>query len=888
MTFDLFYAIIVNDMELLRSTSRRGFSVRGMLVFVLTVILTAFLWATIVPQITHAQAEPPAASWKGESILYAGHQHFEAIDAKAGNSLGFPEGTKYYVVLEEAANNTPFVKAYVISFKPGTDPPTAKTATYAIYTYQVSTKKYSNPQSQQTIEITPKGEESSYSSCSVEGVGWIICPLTVFMADSMDNIFKLVSQFFEVQPITSEAGKSDLYIAWNIMRSIANVAFIIVFLIIIYSQLSNAGVSNYGLKKLLPRLIVAAVLVNLSYIICSIAVDLSNILGYSLQDIFIQIRQNSFNITNDSWNAETTTWTGVTTFVLSAGTVGVIGVAAAGNLAGALPLLLPLLLGLVLTLLFVLLILAARQAIIIILIVIAPLAFVAYLLPNTEKWFGKWRELFMTMLIFFPAFSLIFGGSQLAGGLIIQNASSVFMIIFGLAIQVAPLVITPLLLRLSGGLLGKIAGIINDPRKGILDRSKNWANERAERNRLKSLGRPGLNLNPFRGVARALDNSSRRVKEQTSLYTALNDNRYNSTDKHAEIHANAHATHMEKDRIENSLNAHTQNRMNSRGSKLNIQAIRTENSKINLEAATETTNAMYSEYRAGGYDTGNNKQLARLQSVMASQVLEIAIEKQRQQSAQSVQVQQFAEKLKTDVNLQIKAGGIDEKGPQRALAAAISAQSKAHADAVANASSILSSFNYPDTLVNQIALNTVPAGKNLGFTLTSDIREAAVAKIAGGGNTNEIMKLVEHLDIANEDQGIRQTFGETLLGNSGRPKFVSAGFLADARQGNVDGPGKARLGNLIKLAVNTNKLGSAETLVTQDQEYLNAVAFALKNENLRQSMDEGSRTMLRKSIALAKTDSQYSGRIGERRTALDNIDALLSREIPAPDPSEFE
>ena len=882
MTFDLFYAIIVNDMELLRSTSRRGFSVRGMLVFVLTVILTAFLWATIVPQITHAQAEPPAASWKGESILYAGHQHFEAIDAKAGNSLGFPEGTKYYVVLEEAANNTPFVKAYVISFKPGTDPPAAKTATYAIYTYQVSTKKYSNPQSQQTIEITPKGEESSYSSCSVEGVGWIICPLTVFMADSMDNIFKLVSQFFEVQPITSEAGKSDLYIAWNIMRSIANVAFIIVFLIIIYSQLSNAGVSNYGLKKLLPRLIVAAVLVNLSYIICSIAVDLSNILGYSLQDIFIQIRQNSFNITNDSWNAETTTWTGVTTFVLSAGTVGVIGVAAAGNLAGALPLLLPLLLGLVLTLLFVLLILAARQAIIIILIVIAPLAFVAYLLPNTEKWFGKWRELFMTMLIFFPAFSLIFGGSQLAGGLIIQNASSVFMIIFGLAIQVAPLVITPLLLRLSGGLLGKIAGIINDPRKGILDRSKNWANERAERNRLKSLGRPGLNLNPFRGVARALDNSGRRVKEQTSLYTALNDNRYHQTDGHEKIHTQAHGVETEKKIIENRMATHLKTTVRNNDYMLSRELTARTGADLATEAGAKL-DATYEELKSGK-DASLNSRFGAISSTAATTSRSMALTAIRNQSAKRAQNEQFYADVKANTAqidgkfLREYAGGVQGFiGAQRALAQAISEQHKAHGEIIANANAILDDFNLNAAENLEIA----KAVSVKGITITDDIREAAVKRVAANGVMPHIDQLLTHLDLTpTGNEGFRLAMVDALKGNGGRPKYLGMGLLDQITQGVPGGVDTAKIDEWIELMLIDEKL-SARELATQDKDTLNRVNQAIVRLNGKtrtpgeQSTFNKATANLQNEISKFRADPELSNMAGERNKFIDEMEKIL-------------
>lgn len=847
--------------------------------------MTALLWATFSPA-TPTHAAEPTATWSGSSLLYDNHPYYEQATAKKNESHGLAAGTHYYTYLEEVSTNPTVYKAHVIYFSPGTDPPTAKKATYIEYDYS-TTKVYSHPTGKKSIGITAASDTSSYSSCAVQGVGWFICPIAVFMADSMDNLFKLVAGFFEVQPVTVGDTHTSLYVGWNVMRSVANVAFIIVFLIIIYSQLTSAGISNYGLKKLLPRLIIGAVLVNVSYFICSIAVDISNILGFSIQDIFVQIRKDTFNITDDTWSADTTTWSTVTAFVLSGGALGVIGVAVAGNLAGALPLLLPILVGVALTCLVVLIILAARQAIIVILIVIAPIAFVAYLLPNTEKWFTKWRELFMTMLIFFPAFSLIFGGSQLAGGLIIQSASSVIMIIFGLAVQIAPLVITPIILRLSGGLLGKIAGLVNNPSKGILDRSKNWANERSSVNRAKSLeitGRP----NPFRKVAQMLDNSSRTTKKRAGIYETANENRYNRTARGAQIHALEHSKHLEKERVDNKLNAHTQHAMNTRGTGLNIQAIQTEQSKVELEEATETTNAMYSEYRAGGYKTGGNERLTQLQAAMAAQVIQTSIQKQRNQSAQGIQIQRFAEELRTNVNMQVKAGGIDIKGgAQRALAVAIAAQEKARNDAVANAGSILSSFKYNDDTVTDIALNNV-GHLNLGFTVTDEIRQAATAKISGGANAKAIMKLVENIDIENEDPNILQTFSDTLIKNSAKPKFVGAGFLADAKENKVEfAPGHSRLHNMIVKTVDANKLGSAETLVTQDPDYLDVVAEAMSDATYRHAMNADKRFEMRKSIAVAKKDPQYAGRIGESMDAIDAIDKWLSIETREPTDEEL-
>ena len=679
-------------MERVWSTLRRGISAQSILMFVLTVFIAALLWATFgnnAPASAVDDPPVPMANWKGETIIYDGHQYYSAPEAKAGESHGLAQGTHYYVHVTQPTGAQKTQKAFIIYFAPGVDPPTATTAAYAEYDYS-SSKVFSNPQAKKTIELTVKGEESSYSSCSVGGIGWIICPVAVFLADAMDNIFNFVSGFLDVQPSVIGDPNNDLYLAWNIMRSIANVAFIIAFLIIIYSQLTNAGVSNYGLKKLLPRLVVASVLVNLSFFVTAIAVDISNILGHSIQDILIQIRQGTFNIDEDTWSESTTAWADVTGFILSGGAAvgGIItfSLASAGS-GGVIYLLLPLLVGLVLTVLFVLIILAARQAIIIILIVISPLAFVAYLLPNTEKWFDKWRDLFMTMLIFFPAFSLVFGGSQLAGGIIIQNANnvgSILMMVFGLAVQVAPLVITPLLLKLSGGLLGKIAGLVNDPRKGLMDRTKNWSKERADMHRLNSLKRP-VGTNPFRHIAQSLDNRGRRVKDRTAQYQTENDNRYHSTDGYEKIHTRTAAVELDKERIDNKHKEHILHETARNGSLHNRRSAELEESKVLVEHATAPVEAMHAEMRAGKYaGFAGNQRLERLQASMSQHVIQTATVKQRAASAQTEQQQIFAQAMKDSVALQAEAGGILEHGSARALASATATIDHALDEAIKN------------------------------------------------------------------------------------------------------------------------------------------------------------------------------------------------------------
>ena len=74
---------------------------------------------------------------------------------------------------------------------------------------------------------------------------------------------------------------------------------------------------------------------------------------------------------------------------------------------------------------------ALRQAVVALLIMVAPLAIVAYILPNVDDMFKKWKKLFIRMLTFYPLFSLLFGASSLAGMAIMMSAQSGFGILLG-------------------------------------------------------------------------------------------------------------------------------------------------------------------------------------------------------------------------------------------------------------------------------------------------------------------------------------------------------------------------------------------------------------------------------------------------------------------------
>ena len=399
---------------------------------------------------------------------------------------------------------------------------------------------------------------------------------------------------------------------------------------------------------MLPRLVIAAVLVNLSFTICAILLDLSNIAGYAFQDAFMGIKNTISTVgenTGVGW-----TWSEVIVMILSNGALagGVVATVAMG--AELLPLALSALVGIGLVLLLVLLIMAARQALIVILIIISPLAFVCYLLPGTEKWFKKWRDLFLTMLVFFPAFAVIFGGAQLAGIIIIQNATGAnggIMQILGMVVQVIPLALTPIILKLSGGVLGKFAGFVNDKNKGWYDKSKNWAKDRREITKNKKLANANMaRFNPNR-LRRRMDHNSRLRKKdlETSQKNAENSFRNTAKYKKSDLYA------RQASRRSDFLSAQDDNRYLE--STLGHAPDDIYEKRSLYDRALRNVSATY----ATRQDLKAHQQQTAFMNDIKDLETEIATAGLIKNNAQRQQHSEFAEQLKNSKELQEKAGG---------------------------------------------------------------------------------------------------------------------------------------------------------------------------------------------------------------------------------------
>ena len=331
-----------------------------------------------------------------------------------------------------------------------------------------------------------ENHEPATCTSQIGAIGWLICPTTGLLAKGIDALYGLIQGLLDVKPLEMK-GDSPIYQVWSYMRNIANICFIIFLLVIIYSQITGYGINNYGVKKSLPRLIVTAMVVNFSFLFCAIAVDISNILGNGLKDLLAGIAESAISSGTVDGSKTATGFYSLFSTVAAGGAGLALSFAFPGGPLGLLLAFIPLIIGGIISVIVGLLVLGLRQALVIFLVSISPIAFVLYILPNTEKHFQKWKNTFSQMLFFYPMFSMLFGVSKLASMVLITSATTPFGLMVGAAVQVLPLLLAAGLMKLSGSALGGISNVLNSLGNNLSGRATKALSPIQEANRQKAI-----------------------------------------------------------------------------------------------------------------------------------------------------------------------------------------------------------------------------------------------------------------------------------------------------------------------------------------------------------------------------------------------------------------
>ena len=374
--------------------------------------------------------------------------------------------------------------------------------------------------------------EASEASASEEdpcdagffGFGWILCS----GADLLQSIITGFLTWIDGQLNWTFLAQNSQTILprWQDFLNIANVLFVIAFLVMIYSMATSTGLSNYDVKKMLPRLIVVAIIVNISFYICAALVDLSNIVGSGLYSLIAgDAADKGFKVELD---------------LLESGVVLIVTVIAAFLFIGT---------GL-LAIVVIFLCLYLRQVALIVLTIVSPIALVCYLLPNTEQWAKKWFSWFSRMLLIYPMFAAVWGGSIWLGNTItatnINDNGAIPIPDFVpqmICLIIPALSILPLF-KASGGLMGTISNKVagGAARTGLAGRI-NKTTGRPAKAIGRGVGRIATNNFVTRGITGAVGSGTGHLASKVShipgIGGALSRGLYSTSNK-----ANAHAGYV--------------------------------------------------------------------------------------------------------------------------------------------------------------------------------------------------------------------------------------------------------------------------------------------------------------------------------------------------------
>ena len=321
-----------------------------------------------------------------------------------------------------------------------------------------------------TVSDNDSSNDAKQSYCQENGgfLSWMLCPAIADGAATatglLGSITDLTTTHKSIIEQFSDQG-SAIYKAWSSFRNLANIGFVIMLLVVVFSQVTNLGISNYNIKKILPKLIITAVLVNFSYLILGVAIDLSHIIGNGIGSAIRTIAGESMSAEASAQASSIVSK--IAGMVTGAGLIGGgVAIATTGP-----ALILPVVLFVITTVIsvfFGFVMLTIRQAAIIMVIVLAPLAMVLYALPNTAAVTKKYISTLKALLMLYPMFVLATSAGALASTIIVGTSTDMLMLIVGGLLNVLPYFAIPSMTSKSLAGLGAITSGFDKIRGGAL------------------------------------------------------------------------------------------------------------------------------------------------------------------------------------------------------------------------------------------------------------------------------------------------------------------------------------------------------------------------------------------------------------------------------------
>lgn len=320
----------------------------------------------------------------------------------------------------------------------------------------------------------------SSNSCESEGgvLSWVTCSFITLTSNGIDWVEKQIQGYLVID--SSFVKDSELKSAWMNIRNISYLLLIPIMLVMVISTaLGMDFISAYTVKRALPRMIAAVMFITLSWYICAFLIDFFNAIGAGVRGLMEAPFANavvgqSGDGTNvlrgvDGKLTLATLFTGgsIATAFESLAFGVTIGIGAIALIFFFLPTFL-------LSIAIGWLVLTMRQLLIVGLVMLSPLAILAWIFPGNDKLWKLWWNSFTKLLMMYPLIMMLIAAGHIMAFLISTDGSGgALNFILRTGMWCVPYLFIPATFKFAGGALATIAGVANDKSKGLFDRARN-------------------------------------------------------------------------------------------------------------------------------------------------------------------------------------------------------------------------------------------------------------------------------------------------------------------------------------------------------------------------------------------------------------------------------
>lgn len=316
-------------------------------------------------------------------------------------------------------------------------------------------------------------------SCESGGgdLSWILCPLlryadkfVSYLDNQINSLLTVPNSYFE------GTNGENLRNTWVRIRNLAYIILIPIMLVMVISTaLGFEFISAYTVKKSFPRFAAAVLFIALSYDLIRFLIILTNDVGTGILGLLTSsFGGGSITLASlfDAGGANDAIFT-----------TAAIGAAAGAVVLGSMGILISYAFVVGMALLVAFLALAFRQMFIIALLLLAPIAILAWIFPGNDKLWKTWWGTLSKLLLLFPLIMILVASGRVFAKLINEpEGSGLLETILKLTAYILPYFLIPATFKFAGGIFATVSGMANDKSRGLFDRNKKYRQKQMSQN----------------------------------------------------------------------------------------------------------------------------------------------------------------------------------------------------------------------------------------------------------------------------------------------------------------------------------------------------------------------------------------------------------------------